>query len=290
MWASLTLPHLAYVVGFLGRHQADPCSQAEDCLRKTVRWILGLPEMWQRFSVDNPYYPGYTSEQLISGYVDAPWNIASVSGCIFCWRRMMVKAFSRKQTITALSSAEAELSALTEAAKEGIYISLLLETFLQGLPSGEVGSYPIYLESDSEAALSISRMTGLLRRVRHLELRHRYLQELVRNERLILSHLSGEMNPADGLTKSPEHASMFNNMVNACGLERIPDSDLDLLFIPENLRSEASFLAETAEKANALAPHLAVFESVARDLARRAVKFLVVELYCKEGSALESVC
>ena len=96
----------------------------------------------------------------------------------------MVKAFSRKQTITALSSAEAELSALTEAAKEGIYISLLLETFLQGLPSGEVGSYPIYLESDSEAALSISRMTGLLRRVRHLELRRRYLQELVRNDSL----------------------------------------------------------------------------------------------------------
>ena len=290
MWASLTLPHLAYVVGFLGRHQADPWSQAEDCLRKTVRWILGLPEMWQRFSVDNPYYPGYTSEQLISGYVDASWNIASVSGCILCWRGMMVKAFSRKQTITALSSAEAELSALTEAAKEGIYISLLLETFLQGHPSGEVGSYPIYLESDSEAALSISRVTGLLRRVRHLELRHRYLQELVRNERLILSHLSGEMNPADGLTKSPEHASMFNNMVNAYGLERIPDSDLDLLFIPENLHSEASFLAETAETANALAPRLAVFESVARDLARRAVKFLVVELYCKEGSALESVC
>ena len=121
-----------------------------------------------------------------------------------------------------VSSAEAELSALTEAAKEGIYTSLLLETFLQGLPSGEVGSYPIYLESDSEAALSIARMTGLLRRVCHLELRHRYLQELVRNERLILSHLSGEMNPADGLMKSPEHASMFNNMVNACGLERIP--------------------------------------------------------------------
>ena len=47
---------------------------------------------------------------------------------------------------------------------------------------------------------------------------------------------------------------------------------------------------QTAEKANALAPHLAVFESVARDLARGAVKLLVVELYCKEGSALESAC
>ena len=83
---------------------------------------------------------------------------------------------------------------------------------------------------------------------------------------------------------------MFNNMVNACGLERIPDSDIDLLIIPENLHSKASFLAETAEKANALAPHLAVFESMARDLARGAVKLLVVERYCKVGGALEIAC
>ena len=144
---------------------------------------------------------------------------------------------------------------------------------------------PIYLASDGEAALSISKMTGLLRRVRHLELRHRYLQELVRNERLVLSCLPGETHPADGWTKSPEYASMFNNMVTACGLERIPDSDIDLLIAPANLHSEASFLAETAEKANALAPHLVVFESVARDLACG-----VVELYCKEGSALASAC
>ena len=65
---------------------------------------------------------------------------------------------------------------------------------------------------------------------------------------------------------------------------------LTYFITPESLQSEASFLAETAEKANALAPHLAQFESVARDLARGAVKFLVVELYCKEGSALESAC
>ena len=63
-------------------------------------------------------------------------------------------------------------------------------------------------------------------------------------------------------------------MVNACGLERVPDSDLDLLLIPENLHSETSFLEKTAEKANV---------GPARDLARQAVKFLVVELYCIRG-------
>ena len=92
---------------------------------------------------------------------------------------------------------------LTEAAKESIYLSLLMETLLSGLPKSDTGNYPIHLASDSEAALSISRMTGPLRRVRHLELRHRYLQELVHSERLVLSFISGEYNhPADGLTKS----------------------------------------------------------------------------------------
>ena len=50
MWASLTLPHLAYPVGFLGRYQSDPDSQAEACLRKVVRWVMALPEYLQRFS------------------------------------------------------------------------------------------------------------------------------------------------------------------------------------------------------------------------------------------------
>ena len=44
MWASLTLPHLAYPVGFLGRYQSDPDSQAEACLRRVVRWVMALPE------------------------------------------------------------------------------------------------------------------------------------------------------------------------------------------------------------------------------------------------------
>ena len=73
----------------------------------------------------------------------------------------------------------------TIAAKESVHLSLLMESLLYGLPKGETGSFPIHLASDSEAALSISKMTGLLRPVRHLELRHCYLPELVQIERLV---------------------------------------------------------------------------------------------------------
>ena len=186
MWASLTLPHLQYSVGFLGRFQQGPDNRAENCLRAVVRWVTGLPEYMQEF-----YPTSGTSEKILSGFVDASWNVTPVSGTILCWKGMMLKCFSRKRATTALSSAEAELVALVEAAKEEVYVGLLMESLLEGLqPQQETGSYRLVFYSDSEAAISISAMSGLLRRVRHLELRARFLQELVNSGRLKLEFIA----------------------------------------------------------------------------------------------------
>lgn len=73
----------------------------------------------------------------------------------------------------------------TEGLKEGISWSLIVETVLHGLPQMDqtyqyefqTGTLHVKLRSDSEGAGNIARMTGLLRRVRHLELRVAYLQE-----------------------------------------------------------------------------------------------------------------
>ena len=135
----------------------------------------------------------------------------------------MVKTFSMKQTITVLFGGRIVCLSKSSEGRD-------LYLFASGdfLPDRDTGSFPIYLASDGKAALSISKMTGLLRRVRHLELRHRCLQELVNSERLVLSFLAGEHSPADGLTKSPEHQKMLDNMLAACGLERILESFSDL--------------------------------------------------------------
>ena len=198
----------------------------------------------------------------------------SVSGCIVLWCGVMIKTFSRKQSATALSSAEAELSALTEAAKESVYLSLLMEALLSGLPKSDTGNYPIHLASDSESALSISR-------VRHLELRHRYLQELVHSERLVLSFISGEYNPADGLTKSLEEW-LFENLVQACGLERVSEEDF------AELRDRNEELDEVTEKLEKLPENLVKYAQVARDLALGLVPLLllVVEVFCAKDGAL----
>ena len=223
MWASLTLAHLQYPVGYLGRFQQDPDSRAENCLRAVVRWITVLPEFMQEFHPSGEE----TAEKSLTGYVDASWNIVSVSGALLCWRGMMLKSFSRKQATTSLSSAEAELIALVEAAKEAIYVALLMETLVFGLEKQqETGSFKLVFLSDSEAAISISAMSGLLRRVRHLELRARYLQELVTSGRLVLRWISGELNPSDGLTKSVSEDRMLQTLLEGCGLVRLPQEDV----------------------------------------------------------------
>ena len=45
-------------------------------------------------------------------YVDASWNLQSVSGGIVTYQGITLKTFSRKQDVPAMSSAEAELTAM----------------------------------------------------------------------------------------------------------------------------------------------------------------------------------
>ena len=280
MWASLTLAHLQYPVGYLGRFQQDPDSRAENCLRAVVRWIMVLPEFMQEFHPSGEE----TAERSLTGYVDASWNIVSVSGALLCWRGMMLKSFSRKQATTSLSSAEAELIALVEAAKEAIYVALLMETLVFGLEKQqETGSFKLVFLSDSEAAISISAMSGLLRRVRHLELRARYLQELVTSGRLVLRWISGELNPSDGLTKSVSEDRMLQTLLEGCGLVRLPQEDVSRIQVALASVVESVAVAE-------LPSNLEKYLDVAKDLARGIVPSVVIELFCSTDSAISQAC
>ena len=136
-----------------------------------------------------------------------------------------IKVFSRKQECPVLSSAEAELCAMTENSKELVSLAMLLESIIDGIPLNilgtpkcTTGTYQLVLRNDATAAISISSMEGLLRRVRHIELRARYIQMLVKRRRLILEHIPGLENPSDGLTKSFKTREILINLEREVGL------------------------------------------------------------------------
>ena len=190
-WASLTRPDLAFVTGYLGRSQAAPTEASEQAMRAVLRWVLALPPLVQRFPSERYSLKDECDPREVTLFVDASWSLESTSGGIVSWLNCYIKAFSRKQSVTALSSAEAELMSLTEGAKESLYIALLIQHLTEGV-EGETGDYGIHALCDSQAAICISNMNSLLRKVRHLELRAQYIQELVSALISLISARPGE--------------------------------------------------------------------------------------------------
>ena len=187
-------------------------------MRDVLRWVKGLPHKVQVFPSKREILEDDADPTSVSCFTDASWSLNSVSGGVITWENCSLKSFSRKQTTTALSSAEAELAALTEVAREGLYIALLVETIREGMPKDrEAGYYVLRGYSDSESAVCISKMQTLLRKVRHIELRAAFLQELVQRGRFTIEHIPGAINPADALTKSPTNESLVS-LYDACGL------------------------------------------------------------------------
>ena len=98
----------------------------------------------------------------------------------------------------ALSSAEAELIALTEGAKETIgLVSLAQHVY----GSARTCQDPPAIFSDSQVAINIGSMRGLLRRVRRVDLRVCWVQSAIREKLISLSWVPGTQNPADLFTK-----------------------------------------------------------------------------------------
>ena len=124
---------------------------------------------------------------------------------------MLCEVFLRKQEVPALSSAEAEIISIVETAKEMVSLGMLLQTMIQGIPldplgmplqtTGEMG---LTMFNDAKAAISMGRMDGLLRRVRHLELRVKYCQHLYRKRKTIPHSLAWRRQPRRWLNKKFE--------------------------------------------------------------------------------------
>ena len=148
----------------------------------------------------------------------------------------LIKSFSRKQSVVALSSAEAELSALVETVKRASswdYFSSLLWRAFQATTKAVTRSGYTQIRKQR----SYRFMEGLLRRVRHLELRCAYLQQKVQSGRVILEFISGAYNASDGLTKSMVFQEQLDNLYEVTGLvpfeEELGEFELDRLEVEE---------------------------------------------------------
>ena len=227
-WLTQTRTDITYFHSMLSRGQAAPRMVHEDALRKFLRWLVGRPLLDQVF----PAGSGETLEEegaTLVAFCDSNWGSESstgrkstsggviyvVAGSLwFC-----VKGYSRLQTVVALSSAEAELFAIAEAAKE---ISGLGQ--LASHVWGEL-SKPLAIYTDSASARQIAGMEGFLRRMRHVDIRLCFIQDRVHQNELVINGVPGEENVSDLLTKNLNRPQTLKH-TTTLGLEDVHQVDL----------------------------------------------------------------
>ena len=160
------------------------------------------------------------------GYSDSDWagdrkTGKSTSGGIIMMGSHLIKSWSRTQDSITLSSADAELVALSKLAMEILGVRSMCQEW--HLVQKEVAST---LFADASAALCIAKRQGA-GKMRHINVKSLWLQEKELQAELLYQKIKGEDNPADGLTKHvrQELAAKYADLVGTrLGRDRAGES------------------------------------------------------------------
>lgn len=190
--AVLTRPDISFCVSYLS--QFNNCFSEEHwkCAKRVLRYLKGTKKCGLTFvKSDIPE---------LEGFVDADWagdmvDRRSYTGFCFKFSGSVVSWESRKQGSVALSSTEAEYVALSEAAREAIYLRNLFDEFIGN-------AMCITLFNDNQSAQKLCNNPAFHKRAKHIDIRHHFVREAVSNNFVNVKYLRTDDMPADILTKS----------------------------------------------------------------------------------------
>jgi ATP-binding cassette subfamily B (MDR/TAP) protein 1 len=135
----------------------------------------------------------------LEGFVDADLagdvdSRKSTTGYVYTLGGTAISWSSTLQKIVALSTTEAEYVAVSESAKEIVW----LQSFLKELGKmNEKGT----LYSDSQSAIFLAKNPAFHSRTKHIQIKYHFIRQLLDEEQLMLEKICGSKNPADMLTK-----------------------------------------------------------------------------------------
>ena len=129
---------------------------------------------------------------------------------------------SRRQTSVALSTTEAEFVAASEAAKEIIRLTRLLNEI------SVLVATPV-LKVDNMSALKLVKNPAFLKRTKHIEVHHYFVREKYEEGQLTLEHISGDEQVADIFTK-PLMKTRFEFLRPLLGLQCVQQRQLSIRY------------------------------------------------------------
>lgn len=154
----------------------------------------------------------------LEGFTDASFphvgDVRSISGFVFLFFGGAISWSSKKQSVIALSTTEAEYIALTNATTEAVWLRSLLEEIYGPMLE------PTTMYCDNQSAIALAKNSQFHSRTRHIERRFHYVREAVENNLIDIIYCRTDDMAADQFTKSLNSIKVrrFAGMIGLHGL------------------------------------------------------------------------
>ena len=188
-----TRPDIAFSVCYLATFCESPLIPHWSAVKRVLRYIAGTSSNGITF--------GINSESELIGYTDADWGSCkedrkSTSGYIFLIGGGPVSWRSKKQTVTATSSCEAEYIASCFAAKEAVWLGRLIAD-IDGYDSPKT----VQIFADNQGSIEMTKNQAITQRNKHIDIKYQYVRDVVALRQVNFKYCPREDMTADPLTK-----------------------------------------------------------------------------------------
>ena len=193
MWGQLvTRPNLAFSISLLAHFQANPGMEHWNALMHVIGYIKNMIDYGLTYSHDAELSP--------TAFVDADYGGCrdthqSTSGYVFTMAGGPVTWSSKRQATVALLTTEAEYVPMSCCAQQMVWMhSWLSEVEMEY-------TCPGVFKGDNQGAIALTKNTQDHSKVKHINIRHHYIQELIQSGDIVMEQVPSAENLADLFTK-----------------------------------------------------------------------------------------
>ena len=193
-------PDLAFAVSELSRFVSSPGQNHLKAVKHLLRYLKGTQDLGLKFAKPKNTGP-MDRPNVLWGFVDSDWagcpdSRRSTSGYALMLNGAAISWKSKRQSVVALSTAEAEFIAASSMVQEVIYARRLLERL--GFPQPD----PTLIYEDNSTCIKwAGGAVGGSDRAKHIDLREHFVHEAQEKRVLQLEPVDSVDNVADLLTK-----------------------------------------------------------------------------------------
>ncbi|KAM1557067.1 hypothetical protein ACFX10_040537 [Malus domestica] len=200
-----TRPDIAYAVSITSRYQSNPGSEHWTAVKTVLKYLRRTKDMFLVY--------GGASELRVEGYTDADFQSdvddrSSNSGYVFTLNGGAVSWKSKKQSVIADSTTEAEYVAAAEAGKEAFWMM----KFITELGVVPTITSPVTMYCDNNGAIAQAKEPRAHQKNKHIDRRFNIIRRYAAEGKINILKVASADNVADPLTKPMSQIQLDRHM------------------------------------------------------------------------------